>query len=248
MVNWRYEEIKTMKKNLNKEVWRFHVLAPDRVCMCGQNTISSILQGRQIYIIFSFSSCSSQTQKNGGNLVTLATGRAYVLRKAADGGGRRGKGRHGDEDRESKKKTGKRVHISHITHALSWLAAQFNKSGSEFLFHAQRNDPSFPLSVHAICQTDPLYFFYLLDTRRLFKHNLFPQGPPQGAVSDLYSLVFFPLLLLVMILLYLFTAGCLFFHWLFYKGSEWALSRPCWASNRNVLTHTSCLSARCVSA
>lgn len=81
--------------------------------MCGENTISSILQGRQIYIILSFCSCSSQTQKNGGNLVTLATGRAYVLRKAADGGGGEGevKGRHWDEDKE--------LHISPITHALN---------------------------------------------------------------------------------------------------------------------------------
>lgn len=77
-----------MKKTLNKEVWRVRVLTPYCVCMCGENTISSILQGRQIYIILSFSWCSSQTQKNGGNLVTLATGRAYVLRKAADGGGK----------------------------------------------------------------------------------------------------------------------------------------------------------------
>lgn len=80
------KENKRVKKKLNKEVWRFCVLTPYRVCMCGENTISSILQGRQIYIILSFSLRSSQTQKNGGNLVTLATGRAYVLRKAADGG------------------------------------------------------------------------------------------------------------------------------------------------------------------
>ena len=59
-------------------------------CMCSGNLISQTLQGRQIYIILShFSPCSSQTQKNGGNSVTLATNSAYVQRGAADGGGRR---------------------------------------------------------------------------------------------------------------------------------------------------------------
>ena len=60
------------------------------VCVCSGNLISQTLQGRQIYIILShFSLCSSQTQKNGGNSVTLATNSAYVQRGAADGGGRR---------------------------------------------------------------------------------------------------------------------------------------------------------------
>lgn len=63
-------------------------------------------------------------------------------------------------------------------------------------------------------------------------------GLPLGARSDLYSLGFFPL----PILLYLFTAGCLFFYWLFYKGDEWALSRPCWALYIETLSHTHILS------
>lgn len=62
------------------------------VCVCG-NLISQILQGRQIYIILShFPGAPSQTQKNGGNSVTLATDGAYVQREAADGGGKAGDG------------------------------------------------------------------------------------------------------------------------------------------------------------
>lgn len=71
------------------------------VCVYSCNLISQTLEGGPIYIIlFSFSLCSSQTQKNGGNSVTLATNSAYVLREAADGGGRREEERKRDRDED----------------------------------------------------------------------------------------------------------------------------------------------------
>lgn len=96
---------------------------------------------------------------------------------------------------------------------------------------------SFSFSVPAICQMDLLYLFYLLDTRRLFKHNLFPPASPWEQYPT-FTPCFFFLPLLILTLLYLFTAGCLFFYWLFYKGYEWALSRPCWPLYIEMFSHT----------
>lgn len=170
--------------------------------MCWHHTVRACVvktrlapsyRGGKIYIILSFCSCSSQTQKNGGNLVTLATGRAYVLRKAADGGGRRGKGRHRDGDKELKKKINRKAmaHFSHHTHTgLTGCTVQ-QKWVLVPVLCSKKNDPSFPLSAHAICQTDLLHFFHLLDTRRLFKHNLFPQASPWEWYPTFTPLFFF---------------------------------------------------------
>lgn len=76
-------------------------------------------------------------------------------------------------------------------------------------------------------------------------------GVPQGALSNLSTVVFslFPFFLPRS---YLFTAGCLFSFWLFYREYAWALSLPCSALYRSLLkmfspTQTSSLSADCES-
>lgn len=127
-------------------------------------------------------------------------------------------------------------HPSH-TRWTDWLHSS-TEVGCSSCFTPKKKDPSFPLSAHAICQTELLYFFHLLDTRRLFKHNLFPQAFPWERYPTFTPLFSFLLLLLVMTLLYLFTAGCLFFYWLFYKGYEWALSQLGWALYIETFSHT----------
>lgn len=73
--------------------------------------VQTRVEGRQIYVILShFPPCSSQTQKNGGNSVTVATKCAYVHRQAADGEGRRDR-----EGRRRMKWLNKRIHTRGCT-------------------------------------------------------------------------------------------------------------------------------------
>lgn len=85
----------------------------------------------------------------------------------------------GDEGMESKKHTKASAHFTHHTCAeLNWSCKDQQKW---VLF------PRFPSP-----QTDVLYSFYLLETRRLFKHNLFPQAFPWERYPTFAPLVFFP--------------------------------------------------------
>ena len=208
------------------------------VCVCSGNLISQTLQGRQIYIILShFSLCSSQTQKNGGNSVTLATNSAYVQRGAADGGGRRE-----EEERERQRWGVERLIQVHSV--LLNRADGSSRSGVYSLLYAAQKFSSFQASECTFPDPSSSSFFSLLGffppvllsghVWGLFKHNLFPLASPRGALSSL-STVVFSLLPFFLPPSYLFTAGCLFAHRLFYRGYEWALSLPCSALYRSLL-------------
>lgn len=83
------KKVKREKKPRKTLVWSFKMESKCVIVYSG-NLISQTLRGEtNLRYSFSFSLCSSQTQKNGDNSVTLATNSAYVQREAADGGGRR---------------------------------------------------------------------------------------------------------------------------------------------------------------
>lgn len=86
---------------------------------------------------FSFSLCSSQTQKNGGNSVTLATNSAYVQREAADGGGRR------EEERE----TNTSAYCTNTYIELSRRITQPSSSGVSSLLYTSQNYSSTHISL-----------------------------------------------------------------------------------------------------
>lgn len=65
-------------------------MQPKSVVVYSANLISQTLQGEaNLHDSFSFPSTPHKPRKNGGNSVTLATKWAYVLREAADEGGKR---------------------------------------------------------------------------------------------------------------------------------------------------------------
>ncbi len=223
------------------------------MCVFSGNLISQTLQGTNLHYSFSFSLRSSQTQKNGGNSVTLATNSAYVQREAADGGGRREK-----ERKIGSEKANMSAYCTHTHTELSRWTVESGRSGFFPSFKPnsiQASSCTFPRSLLLFLLLHPLSSLFTPWSGSLaFFHSCslatyegcsnttcFLWHPP-GTLSNL-STVVFSLLPSSLLLSYLFTAGCLFSYWLFYRGYEWALSLPCSALYRSLLnmfspTHT----------
>lgn len=163
-------------------------------------------------------------EKNGGNSVTLATNSAYVLREAADGGGK-------EKERRvwGVKKKLVQVHtvLTHILNSLVAVPSSITPQKFSFIQAFSCIFPSSFLPPFPLLGQAP-GFFFCGHVWGLFKPNTtcFLWRPP-WALSNLSTVV----LSLLLSASYLFAAGCLFSYRLFYRGYEWALSLPCSALN-----------------